>query len=283
MTIFSRTKQSPNAFANEFAERLYQAYPGAQIKPGDGYALRIAHTDGQVVLANLHNHYAMAMQTTGEEREHVLRFAVQSAHPPKSPVTWDEAASKLLPAVRAASWVSAQVNLVVRPLAPHVVVAVAIDSEFSISYVSDSNLQQWGVSLADVWRVAYENLSRSAFAAHIDESNGVVMLEGMDGFSSSLMLLPPQTFAGSWGDDAVIVPVSRDEVFLFRTTDREQLNINLGSAIQMYAQDPRQLSPVPYVWGANGPSEWAPADGDPSCDVVALAQRILEQTEMQMA
>jgi hypothetical protein len=279
MTIFRNKKQSPNGFANEFASRLRETYPEAKVKPGDGYFLCVTHPEGGTVNVHLHNHYAMAMKATGEEREHVLRFAVHSAQPVKSPETWADVAAKILPVVRSTNWVSAQTNLVLRPLAQRVVVALAINSDFSISYLSENNCRIWGVNEAEVWEAAYANLARASFFTHFDEANGVMMVEGADGFSSSLMLLPPRTFAGSWGDDAVVVPVSRDEIFLFGTSDRHRLNVNLGSAIQMYAHDPRQLSPVPYIWSPTGPIEWKPEADDPSFDVVALAQRILQGSE----
>jgi hypothetical protein len=276
MTIYRNQKLSPNGFANEVASRMTQAYREVKVVPGDGFLLCVSHPNCETMSIPLYNHYSMAMKATVADREHIFRFLIQSAQPAKPTERWSDVSPRIVPMVRRADSISAQMNLVTRPVTSNVAVNLVFDSDFSISHLSERNLRAWEISQTEAWRIAYENLSRASFFTHFDKPGGAMMVEGVDGCASSFLLLPPCTFAGSWGNGTVVVPVSKDAIFIFRTDNLDRLNSNLKSAIQMYAEDPRQLSPVPYVWTASGPTEWVPLAEHPCFEAVGLARRMFD-------
>src|SRR5690349_18400787 len=138
-----RGPSSPeDKFANEVIA-LLRAILGLKATRLDGFALRIERPDGPVTM-NLQNIYAEARQLDGDARAERLRRAVLAMAPQPRPVTWEAAASLLLPAVRTSSWANAATaakqdgGLAAlpfgTPLVPFVKVLCAIDFEHSMSF-----------------------------------------------------------------------------------------------------------------------------------------------------
>jgi hypothetical protein len=159
---------------------------------------------------------------------------------------------------------------------------VAIDSEYSLSFVTHEEIERWGVSEEEVWLRAYANFSsvRPGVASR-DPSSGLFHLAGPDSFQSSLLLRRDfsAVITDSFGP-VVFVAVGRDDVFALATQDRQQLARHLAVMLEDWEQNPRQLSPVPYTYDENDDLVvWRPLPDDPCFPVVDKAIQVLAKTE----
>jgi hypothetical protein len=140
---------------------------------------------------NLHHIYAEASRLAGTERHSRLVRAVKGvALTPRRPETWAEAAPIILPAVRAASWAATGMatELARRRLVPFVQTILAIDFPASLTYVTRSDLDRWGVTATEAEATAARNLV-GRFDA-LGQTGPVGFMAGPDGYASSWLAVP---------------------------------------------------------------------------------------------
>src|SRR5690242_17604261 len=117
--LLRRGPKSPEDLFAEEMIRLVHDLLGVKAVRQPDFALKIESPNRDPVTMYLANVYAEAQQLTGEARADRLRIAVLAMKPQPRPATWDEAKSKLLPAIRTASFVTEAggVGLTSRPFA----------------------------------------------------------------------------------------------------------------------------------------------------------------------
>ncbi len=163
MAGWRRRRQTPEqAFSDEVAQLVPQLVATQRVDQHDDFSLHITMAGGEVVVMFLQNIFAEASKLEGDPRAERIRRAVLAMNPPARPVTWAEAAPKVLPAVRAASTAAAYTAGSIVPirsvLVPLVFRLLALDEEHSLSFVTEEDVTAWAVEAAAVEARAGDNL-----------------------------------------------------------------------------------------------------------------------------
>jgi hypothetical protein len=283
-----RNAPSPeDQFASEVIA-MVRGILGLKARRLDDFALRIERPDGPVTM-NLKNIYAEARQLDGDARAERLRRAVLAMVPQPRPADWRDAAPRLLPAVRTASWANAVIrpsgaaaSAAVpfgKPLVPFVKVLCAIDSEHSISFATAADLASWGVSDDEALRTAAANLARMPCQVHRNGPMALVL--GPDGYVSSWLAAPAALarVAADLGSSVIAVAAERDQLILIDAEHPEAAVRMLEPTLEHYQTAARQLSPVPYLVSEAGIEPWVPPPGHPARPIVDKAARYLAAIE----
>jgi uncharacterized protein YtpQ (UPF0354 family) len=288
MPWFRGASSSPeDQFASEVID-LVRAVLGRKAKRLDDFALQIQPPDGgQPVIMNLHNIYAEARQLEGDARTERLRRAVLAMAPQPRPADWREAAPRLLPAVRTASWANAatlnpQASAAIpfgTPLVPFVKVLCAIDSEHSMSFASAADLARWGVSDDEALRTAVANLTR--MPCQVRRNGPIALFLGPDGYISSWLAAPTvlARVAADIGGTVVAIAAERDQLILVDAEHLEAVTRILEPTLEHYQSAARQLSPVPYLVSEAGIEPWVPPASHPARPIVDKSVHILAAIE----
>ena len=269
-------------FAAEVAG-LARSLLGAEVRRLPEFALEIdVDGSGSPLTMSLGNIYQEAQALDTEARASRLRRAVLAMAPEPRPQTWEQAAPRLLPAVRSTSWAASGgiPDVVRRHLLPFVSLLCAIDSEHAMTFITEGDLQAWGVSEDEALRRAAENLAQVPLGvAHIESAAYVV---GPDGYVSSWLASGMLAqVAADVGDTVVAVAVDRDHLLLIDTDNHAVTFDLLQKALNDYQAAPRQLSPVPYLVNEAGPRVWVPPGDHPARPVVDQAIHVLAAVEYQ--
>lgn len=280
MAWLRRGKSPEDRFADEVAG-LARSLLGARVRSLPGFALRIDRAGGASATMYLHNIYREAAGLEGEDRSSRLRTAVLAMAAPPRPTSWDEAAPLLLPAVRSVSWAAAggRHDLVRRPLAPLIYLLCAVDSEHAMSFATESDLETWGVTEAEVLDRAVANLAGRQ--AEIEMGDGIAVVLGPDGYASSWLAVPQflREVATHLGGTVVAVAADRDSLVLMDVDQRQASADVLRRILADYEEAARQLSPLPYGFDGGQVQEWTPPPGHPAAPVVARAGQVLDGCE----
>lgn len=218
-------EMTPERFARKIRKLMQQSQPG--IHPViDMENFRLVISEGNFF--NLHNAYHAYRHAPGKEQDKVLQqFVGGMLHAPEVPATFAEVRPLLMPALRRKSMIdylrreaSAEKpdNLILacRELGPDMVLALAIDSEQSMSLVMQARLDEWGVSFDAALAVAMDNL-RDASADEfgvVDGAPGVVCSNWCDAYDSSRVLLPDLMYRGVGSGSPVIMVPTREVLLL---------------------------------------------------------------------
>lgn len=264
-------------FASEVIA-LVREVLGLKAKRLDDFALRIERRAGPPVTMNLHNIFAEAQQLEGDARAERMRRAVLAMTPGPRPADWSDAAPRLLPAVRTASWANAVIKTAEagptptvpfgKPLVPFVKVLCAIDSEHSMSFASATDLARWGVTDDEALRTAVANLMR--MPCEVRRNGPMAMFLGPDGYASSWLAAPAALaqVAADIGDTVIAVAAERDQLILIDAEHPEAAALMLEPTLEDYRTAARQLSPVPYLVSEAGIEPWVPPPGHPARPLV---------------
>lgn len=279
--LFGKRSTSPgDRFADEM-KALAQNLAGFKAERIDGFRLRLELPDGRAIVMNLGNIYLEAQQLSGEARAERLRTAVLAMSPPPRPDTWDEAAPKLMPAVRSVSWLTAPPGPkpISKSFLPFLRLMCAIDSEHALSYVTGDDLRKWGASDEQAFETASANLA--ARTVQVGRAGQIAIMMGPDGYTSSWLAVPSKLYriAGDVAPEVVAVAASRDSLVLVDVADTAATLKVMEEELKAYQEAPRQLSPVPYRVTATGVEEWDPPENHPARRQVEKAQHFLANVE----
>jgi uncharacterized protein YtpQ (UPF0354 family) len=259
---------------------------GARAKSRPDFALEIARPDGRAITMNLQNVFLEMRDLSGEERAMRLRTALLALAPQPRPNTWDLAAPKLLPAVRAVSWKAAataasSAQTLHRPFLPYLDLMYAIDFENAMTYVTESDLQAWKVDQNEVERLACNNLLDQPMS--VGSVGPLRLIVGPDGYSSSWLATPEalRRVAHDLGDEVIAVAPSRDQLRLLPLHDPDLVVSELRNAEEDYQKEARRLSPVPYLIGVDDLTSWVPSADHPARHHVERAHALLAMFEYE--
>jgi hypothetical protein len=282
------TSSSPeDQFAGEVIG-LVRGILGLRAERLDGFALRVEQPDGPPVTMNLHNVYSETQGLDGDARAERLRRAVLALVPQPRPATWRDAAPRLMPAVRTASWANELSSIGAgepaagpfgRPLAPFVKLLCAIDSEHAIAFATGADLTKWGVTDDEALRTASDNLAR--MPCEVRRGGPIAEILGPDGYVSSWLAAPAALarIAADIGSSVIAVAATRDQLLLIDADHPEAASRMLEPTLEHYQNAARQLSPVPYLVSETGIKAWEPPAGHPARPIVDKAARYLAAVE----
>lgn len=161
----ARTRVEFQRLAIEMAGEVDGVVTAAPHEDPDEFAI-VVEKQGQ---QGLHTTYLtnvwrqLADADVDEQREGMRHFLDSTVNAPDIPETWAELRSMLLPVLRSAgltSWALSQPqSLVWKPATPFLVELLVIDLGPSVTYVTGSKLDGWGVTVEEAFRVAHENLA----------------------------------------------------------------------------------------------------------------------------
>lgn len=279
--LLGRRSTSPeDKFADEMV-LLAHSLAGFNAERIDGFRLRLELPGRSPIIMNLGNIYLEAQQLTGEARAARLRTAVLAMAPPPRPETWDEAAPKLMPAVRSVSWLMGPPGPkpISRSFLPFLRLMCAIDSEHALSYVTDDDLHKWGATEELAFETASANLS--ARTVQVGRAGQIAILMGPDSYTSSWLAAPSKLYriATEVAPEVVAVAAARDSLVLVDVADVSATLKVIEEELKAYQEAPRQLSPVPYRVTATGVELWESPQNHPARPLVEKAQRFLANVE----
>lgn len=184
-------------FVQQVIEVVKDKFPAAKVARADQpFSLKI---NGQV--ASLENLYRSAVlqpdQMTSFIEQWMLEMVRASEGSPDQTARFDELADRVMPVVVPEEAADiAGPGIVSQPYISGLMIAYAIDSQRSLTYISPSMLKRWNMTVDQLHEKALENLvSRSqAIAAHAaqdpDGKINLILFQTMDGFDASRILLP---------------------------------------------------------------------------------------------
>ena len=215
-------------------------------------------------LASLENLYRMATLRPDDVKQHVNRWVVEllrageGTHDQEG--TYEELKERILPLVLSSEGAQARGPAVVTaPLIDGLILAYAIDSDRTISYLTRPHFASWNMTLDDLHETAMENLiSRSdamnAHAAQDDDGDvNLILFQQMDGYDASRILLPTlhERLREHLGSPFAAAIPNRDILICFRNDDemRERLR---GQIAEDYRSMPHQVTDRLFLVTADG-------------------------------
>lgn len=152
------------------------------------------------------------------------------------------------------------------PIAPFLDALVAIDHDDTRTFVTNTQLETWGVEPEFLMRQGLANLAPAEGLRQSREHEGLWMLRPSDGYASSRVLMPGWLDAFKdkcIGDPVTALPVAG--VVLIADSGREEAMANLvHQAWELYSTEGDPLSPVPYQRHQGfGLKPWTPQDDHP--------------------
>ena len=268
------------------AQLIDELLPVMSVEAAEDFTLKLTFPSGATTTMFLGTIFAEVRKLEGPARSERIRRAVLASAPAARPSTWPDAAGRILPAVRAMSWVAAaggtEGQPMWRPLAPFLVAVTAINNEYGMSFVTEADRRRWDVDEATIEGIARENLRRVPPPTVGHENGAGVDIVGPDGYTSS-WLAAPATLAEIGGrlpgDDFVALAPSRDTLRLVAVRNRHALRDHLDWALSTYQTAPRPLSPVPYQLFEGRLAPWDPPSDDRCRSLVDRAGHLLAAVE----
>jgi hypothetical protein len=106
---------------------------------------------------------------------------------------------------------------------------------------------------------------------------------GPDGYASSWLAAPDvlRRAVGHLGPDIVALAPGRDGLRLVDASATDAVVSQLKEVLAAYPNEPRQLSPVPYLVNDDGVVPWGPPAGHPAARLVHRAERLLALHEYE--
>jgi hypothetical protein len=215
-------------------------------------------------LASLENLYRMVTLRPEDVKKHVNRWIVEllrageGTHDQEG--TFEELKERVLPLVLSSDGATARgPTVVTQPLIDGLILAYAIDSDRTISYLARPHFASWNITLDELHETAMENLvSRSdAMNAHAaqDEDGDVnlILFQQMDGYDASRILLPTlhDRLREHLGSPFAAAIPNRDILICFRN-EPDMLERLKDQIAEDYRSMPHQVSDRLFLVTADG-------------------------------
>ncbi|HEX6241967.1 MAG TPA: DUF1444 family protein, partial [Polyangiales bacterium] len=173
----------------------------------------------------------------------------------ESAESWEETRSQVMAVVRSAVMgTSIEVELVSSPFLPCLSTWVVVDSADSMRYVSEKDLESWGVEADTVLRQALDNLQRleHGVESYGRPDDGVWHLMNSGTYESSCLLMPAllDKLTEVYGGPLAFAAPERASLLFARVDDEAALARLQEVAEREFQAAARPLSPDLYVRGA---------------------------------
>jgi hypothetical protein len=246
----------PRSLFFDFAEEVISGINGvtAVQRHARDFALVIMCDEREHVLF-LENTFQETRELGPAAREARLVYVFEGAARVRRADGWEEAAPHLVPVLRGgAMFAFTPADCVGQRFAPFLCEYLALDSDGSMSYVSESTLRAWGVSRDEAFAHA-----RATLAAH-DAIHGVEPYDAAasypiwhvaydDSYQSSRLLLPGwlASFAGRVAGRPIAIVPDRNRVIVSGDEDIATVRRLLETAEREFSASARSLSPAVYT------------------------------------
>ena len=276
---FGWGKPNMQKFAHQLLEALREA--------GDTRDLHYVPEEEQLAgdgVINLGNLFAEYSRLDSSERDRFIQRVARSfvSATGEPPPTYDDAKVNLRPKI----WSRASLEFLdlesrIRgeepldmpgyPIGSHLVSTIVYDLPQSMRSISQSALDDWGVTYYQAMEDALQNLHEqtTAWALMGDCLHSSVTCDSYD--SSRIMLLDYIQQLDLSGDPIAAVP-TRENLFIAGEEDGKGLELLLSLAKDAAENDPRPLSPLPLKLVDGEWEQWRPPEGHPAHSVVRDAE-----------
>jgi hypothetical protein len=171
--------------------------------------------------------------------------------------------------------------MVRRSLAPFVKLCFVVDFDHAIGYVSERNLSTWQVDFDTLKQAARDNLLSDGL--DLARSGLVTSVLGPEGYVSSWLAVPRALLSAV--DEAVpgvvVIAPGRDQLRPVSLADPDMLAAEVEQATAAYLNEPRQISPAPYLVEGDRLTPWEPSSGHPAAPPVQRSHRLLDLDEYE--
>jgi hypothetical protein len=205
-------------------------------------------------LAPLENLYRVSLLRPEDLERHVDRWMVEllraAEGTPDQSGEYDDVKDRILPMVLSATTTELKTDaMVTQPLIDGLIVAYALDSDRTISYIPRVLFEEWKMSIDDLHDVAIKNLvaKSEAINAHAaqDEDGAInlILFQTMDGYDASRILLPTlhERLREHLGSPFAAGIPNRDILLCFRD-DEETVNRLKSQIAEDYRSMPHQVT-----------------------------------------
>lgn len=183
------------AFQRRVAERLAEIYPENNITlPEDPQTIGFDSST-----CGLQNIKAKFLAGSGIEdelteilHEHFGVLQSVAVLTEREQLTWEIARPNVLPQIMPADFLT-KLPLVHEEFLDRLVLGFVVDTEQAYSYISEADIERWGVEIDELRSVANENLitrSQGIEVTAIPGDNPFLMIKTMDGFDAARILSP---------------------------------------------------------------------------------------------
>jgi uncharacterized protein YtpQ (UPF0354 family) len=185
-------------FANEVATALEHEWSDCAVQRDDqNFGLLVKHENRDWIL-NLENLFAETRELSpADRRDRIRRYVRLVEGPELDQLTWEEARSSLMPAVRGCSYgADAGADgpvMVRRPFLPFLDAAIVFDEPEAMRYLVRTQLDAWQTSEDEAFAAAMGNAARAAAGSMepYSTTHGPVWhVPGEDAYAASRLLVP---------------------------------------------------------------------------------------------
>lgn len=243
--------RSPKAFERLALEiaRGTDAVSSCRRHPEEEFCLELRFEGSAVHRLNLHNLWEqVAEQDLETQRAGISHFLMALGANLSVPKSWEEARPRLRLALRGgATMLAAQtsgMSVAFEPWSDLLVAALYLDSEFSIAYVSEGQLEEWGVDRAQAFQTARENLTEAS-----SKLPGPLAMNTLSHFpstgdeTSSYLLVPGWLKRAAGGNPVIAWASGRDSLTVLVHDGSADLSRFAVLAREEWAAAPRRISP----------------------------------------
>ncbi|MBD8626465.1 hypothetical protein IFT64_05875 [Oxalobacteraceae sp. CFBP 8753] len=243
-----------------------------------------ANGDQIVNLANLHKQYCDAARA---DRPRFLEMCMAILRDTSLPQRFEDVRANLLPAVRARSYAeslrlsarlagTALAGTSAAPLGENVVTVIVVDDADSMSIVTATQLDAWGVSFAVALDMALDHLRGMPGGGFVRNPDGVMVGDWNDAYDSSRLLLPDVIHRAGISDPVAMIP-TRDSILLAPAGDRRALLAMLALAHTASEEQGRTVSAAMYHFRNGSAQTHTPEDEEVARGLAQLRQRYLAE------
>jgi hypothetical protein len=283
-------------FTREVEAALRQLPLVRSVTRGDEFSLVVGREEGTHSLF-LRNIFVETRDRTPAERAAIIQRFISFVRRPaedQDALSFREARGRLVPLLRQVTMFHAidseKLKVPVRrPFAPFLMECVGIDSEDSIGYVTEAQVEGWKVSADAVFQAARETAAAAFRPGDVrpygTERGFALWHVGKDdSYESSRLLVPGwlAAFAPRVSGRPVAIVPSRSRVIVGGDGNESCLRVLAETAQREYTASPRSISPALYTVGDGGavvPLVLPP--GHPRAGDVALGHVYLAAGEYQ--
>lgn len=263
-------RMTPERFAEKMIEVLRQVGIEGPIE-FDAEEFMLTFDDHRMYLGNVWDEYQAAPKNMKQQvLEH---FAWGLVAESEMPETFDEARDMLMPVVkgraahetmRLRGMIEGELGMAfpAEVFAEHFIATVAVDLPNRIMYMSQEQLDEWGVTLDEAMEVALENLGGRGIEL-AGAQGSTYMSTSQDSYDATRVLLTDRFRRLQVRGRHVVALPNRDTLVITGSNDPQGLEMMAG-IIEEAAQQPRFESGIALVLEDEGWTPFMPPEGSPA-------------------
>jgi hypothetical protein len=238
--------------------------------------------DERIYLVNLFNDYC---QANDEHKKRILGNALAPFRQKKQAITFEEAKSKVVAAVRDQALFSFTTLLLeleggrtepktaFEQISAWFTRCLVLDFPGYVSIVSRENLKTWGISFYELYEIGLDRL-RDCTIPKFEKQQGFYIGGWHDDYDNSRVLIP-EVFAPLHldGDPVVCLP-NRNLLLVTGSENHEEIKAMLKHAEEIVQTKPRPMNPGPLILKDGEVADFSASENSPIFNDVERAKKI---------